>query len=309
MSTATLDDVESDTTMESPLVEWVRQKLDDADKPLKLSELMRGSPKKPAKVSKSAWEAEALAFLDDEYLSGRVFRYPSSTKNVERFWRLDEKQAIRTAILDATEKVAIPLSKLKAIGKGAVPGVQPAFVETVFRELIDTDDLYEHPGKTAKAAPNFAAFPPPPPLPILEQPANKKKLDTLAKSAKKLLDATKVSINELLQALAQCLSGDEEVAEPVIVAEISASPELAKLIMKEVENAPSGTLVILPELRMEMPIEFQGKVFDQTVLKLAHDKRIHLFSDSELLQFSEVERKGLVYDEYGNHFVSIAIGG
>ena len=204
--------------------ELVREKLATAPTPLPLKDVLKGLPKPPKarkKKGESAPEPVSLedavrAVLDDEQRAGRAFRYPSGKGGADRFWASDERQRLRDEAvkLAATPK---PLTALRTAAGKAVKGTDPGFAEGVLRDLIGEAKLFEYPAKAGKGGPLFGATPPPPPVPTLEQAKFKKKVDALAKTARSLLAAAKVSADELLEALGVRLGGTSaEVASPTV---------------------------------------------------------------------------------------------
>jgi hypothetical protein len=300
-------------TLAAPaLADAVRAKL-QGQEPLTLAQITKGLPK-PKKAKAAEVEAQVRPALEDEVRSGRAFRHPSGKNGVERFWARDEKQALRD---EAVRLAATPqtLSALtKALGK-TVKGVGPAFVETVVRELIGEDRLFEHPPKTKAGGPLFGTTPPPPKAPPLQQPKHKKALDGIAKSCRKLLDAAKVPAEELFRALREALAGPTTSgveaqaatagaqAPPQSRAPGGPNPELEALILKAVANAP---VLSLADLRGDLPPEFQGPAFDETVLRLADEQRVILTQDASPARFSDAERARHVRDESGGLFVTIS---
>ena len=68
---------------------------------------------------------------------------------------------------------------------------------------------------------------------------------------------------------------------------------LDDLILKAVASAP---VVSLAELRREMPHEYQGRAFDEAVLRLADERQVSVSQDADPARFGEAERAGYVQD-------------
>jgi hypothetical protein len=180
----------------SVLAEAIRGKLQNAPAPLKLAEVVKGLPK-GKKVKPADMQADVRHFLEEEVRLGRAFCYPSGKNTEVRYWSHDEKQILRGK---AVELASTPetMSSLKTkLGK-AVKGTDGAFIETIVRELIATDRLFEYPPKTKTGGPQFGARRPPPPL---ENAKHQKALDKLAADCRKLMSAAGVRLEVLVAAL------------------------------------------------------------------------------------------------------------
>ena len=188
--------------------------------------------------------------------------------------------------------------------KSEVKGVEAAFVESVIRELIGQDKLFEHPAKTARGGSLIGATPPPPPPPPLAQPKHAKALNKLVADCQKLLAASKVSVEELLQTVQTHLrpspaaEPNAVIAEPTTTqpaVEVPKPPraELDEVILKALDNAP---VLSLAELRANMPAEYRGSAFDETVLRLADEQQAILSQDAIPARFSAAEKAEYVRD-------------
>jgi hypothetical protein len=304
-------------TVESPSVtgdlsEAVLAKLQDAPGPLKLADVSKGLPK-PKKVKVAEFQQEEiLPILEEQVRRGLAFRNPSGKDGAERFWNKDEKHLLREKAVELASNPQTLAGMSKSLGQ-EVKGVDKTFVETVVRELIGDDILFEYPPVSKKAGPRFCSVPLPLPVPVLEQPKHKKSLNSLVTATQKLLAAAQIPVEELLRVLRERLdsSGSEIIPKPAGSAQdstpkIEEKPavnsrsasiaELENLILKEVANAP---VVSLLDLRGTLPTEFQGSLFDETVLRLANDQRILVHQDINPTSLSDAERAGYVQD--GHH--------
>ena len=301
--TTTADSPSSVTDTEpDPLISSIREKLQQSPQPLKLAEVVKGLPR-PKKVKAADFQNQVLQALDAEFQMGRVFRYPSGAKGTERFWVRDEKQALRDAVMKAAAEPKSIATLKKEIGKSS-KGTDANFIEEVIRGLIADDRLFEH---ASKRAPLFAAHAPPPPQPKLYQPKFRKKLDTLAKSAAKLISETDSTPDELFAALQEVLTSSTSTQSASTQDVASAGgTELEQLILKAVANAGPGSVLSLADLRRELPPEFQGPVFDAAILRLADEERVRVYQDADPLQFTPEERAELVSDHLGHLYTSIA---
>lgn len=306
-------DVLESTTLTSELVDAVRGKLQNALAPLKLAELVKGLPK-PRKMKAAEVQNEVRSLLDEQVRIGATFRHPSGKNGETRFWSHDEKHLLCERAL---ELAALPLSLAalkKALAK-EVKGTDAAFVESVIHELIGEGKLFEYSGK--RGGPLFGASPPPSPL---ELPKHAKTLTKLVKECRKLLDAAKVSVEDLLHAVqthlhstptpepgtarSQPTTPTAEATQPLSVAEPTEPPraELDEVILKALEHAP---VLSLAELRASMPAEYRGSTFDAAVLRLADERQVALSQDAVPAHFSDAEKAEFVRDG-GALFTTIA---
>jgi len=319
-------------TLETPtavptLAESIHAKLQSASAPLKFFEVARGL-EKPRKVKAADFQEEIRAALAEDVRLGRAFSHPSGKGGEARYWGRDERQTLREKAL-ALATTPQSLSALKiALGK-EIKGTDPAFIDTVLQELIREGRLFEHPPKSSKGLSLFGATQPPPPLPALERARFKKTVDRLAAESRKLLQAAGAEAEDLFEALRMRLRnmGPIETTEqpPASVPASSdvaaaaetplsspepattAAPEqrgqlespglpgsgLEDLILKAVEDTP---VVSLADLRREMPREFQGQEFDDTILRLADEQRVVLGQEPNPSHFSDAERAAFVQD-------------
>jgi hypothetical protein len=314
-------------TLESPaaaptLTESLHTKLHSASAPLKFSEVARGLTK-PRKIKAADFQEEIRSALAEEVRLGRVFSYPSGKGAESRYWGRDEKQVLRDKALELAATPG-PLSTLKIkLGK-ELKGTDAAFIDSVVQELIRDNQLFEHPPKSSKGVVLIGATAPPPPLPVLERARFKKTVDRLALESRKLLHAAGAQAEDLFEALRVRFRnlGPLETAPkppPAAPAEAATSPEqaderpahdarpsqsvaeppalagsgLEDLILKAVENTP---VVSLADLRREMPREFQGREFDETVLRLADEQRVVLGQEPDPSHLTDAERAGFVQE-------------
>jgi hypothetical protein len=291
--------------LSSDLTQKVLAKLQSAAVPLPVADAARGLPKGRG-VKAADFQNEVRTALEELVRLGQAFRCPSGKGGKERYWARDEKHLLRS---QAVELAAAPLT-LAALKKELarhVKGVDGSFVESVVRELVREDRLFEHPAKTKSGGPLFGAFPPPPPL---AQAKHKKALDSLVKACRKLLSAANVPPEELVQTLSARLhetpSGEpavraepvssssvNETTDPAVAPPSSASSELEDLLLKAVATSP---VLSLAELRDAMPAEYRGRAFDEAVLKLADEQQVVLHQDVEPSRFSEAEQAQFVRD-------------
>lgn len=286
-----------------------------ADKPLTLKDVVKEASKgmpKPKKVKGSPAPdvaGEAKRLLEEEVRLGRAFAYESGKKGETRYWSKDEKHELREEALKLAAKPCDLAAFKKNLG-AAVKGVDGGFVESVVRELIRDDELYEHPA-AKKGKPLFGSTPPPPPVPVLEQAKNQKAVEKLAKECRKLMETAGVALEELFSALRGKMGG---LAQAEVVSHVPAGPmsldepeaaaeavapaeggqsnqELADAILKEASNSP---VVSLDALRRDMPPEYRGKVFDATVLGLASKGLVILSQDADPARFTPVQRAEFV---------------
>jgi hypothetical protein len=289
-------------------VELIRNKLSQSTVPLKLADVIKGLPR-PKKVKPADFQADVLRVIDGEYSLGRVFRYPSGPKGVERFWAKDEKRVLQDAAAHAAEQPKTMSALKTAVGK-SLKGTDPGFIEEVLRGMIGEDRLFEHPPKTKSGGPQFATFAPPPPLPTLERPKFKKKVEALAKSAAGLMSAAGVAADELFTALrARLVPGAEPIVTPEPTPPAPAAPpaaELDHLILAAVAGAGPGSVLSLADLRRQMPEPFRGPAFTAAVLRLADEEKVRIYQDSDPLKYTPEERAEFVTDTAGHVFTIIA---
>jgi hypothetical protein len=132
-------------------VDAMRQKLEQSTRPLTLPELKKGL-RKPKKQTLEEFEAELKGLLDEQARAGRVFSHPSGKNAEVRFWSKNEKQALRDEALNlaAPGTLAELSKKLTDVSKANV-----VFIESVLRELISEDRLFEHPPKRDQGPARF----------------------------------------------------------------------------------------------------------------------------------------------------------
>lgn len=301
------------TTLPSELTDALRSKVQSAPVPLKLTEIVKGLPK-PRKTKSADFQNEIRPILDEQVRLGQVFRYPSGKNGEMRYWSRDEKHLLRERAIELAstpQTFAAMKTKLKSV----VKGVEAGFVQSVLHELIGENKLFEHPAKTARGGSLLGATPPPPPLPPLAQPKHAKALNKLVADCRKLLAASQVSAEELLQAIQSQLQGTAaEGVKPIIpqpatmeppqTAESARSqlipeptppslPELDELILKALGHAP---VLSLADLRSGMPTEYRGTAFDAAVLRLADEQQVILSQDALAERFSDAEKAEYVRD-------------
>lgn len=267
------------------LAEAVRAKLAATTHPLKLAEVLKGLPK-PKKARKEDLEAEVREILEAEVQQARLFRHESGKGGEARYWHRDEKRHLQEKAL-ALATTPLALNALRTKLAREVKGVDAAFVEAVVRELVGDDQLFEHPAKTKAGGPLFGATPPPP---ILETDRHKKAVAKLAADCEKLLKASGATADALFQALRQRLSISPTPPPPTPT---EPDTTLVDLILKAVANSP---VVSLAELRREMPTQFQGRVFDETVFDLFDAGRVTISQDADPLRYTPEERAAFVQD-------------
>jgi hypothetical protein len=289
----------------SVLAEKIESKL--AATPLKLADIAKGL--KPRKVSVPNFQAEVRTFLEEQIRLGKMFCYPSGKNGAERYWNKDERHLLRNRAIE----LAVAPMTLSALAKSLakeIKGVDAVFIESLVRDLVEFDQLFEHAPKTKKGKPQFCVTPPPPPIPPLVQPKHRKVIEKMAKDIQKLLDSTKASLDEVIEQLRKRFdahslksTGAEpesssrnrttaNAVEPAIESASHAN-ELDELIEKEIEN---NHVVSLIDLRTSLPKEFQGSDFDRTILRMADEQRVILYKDVEPSRFTDIERAGYVQD-------------
>lgn len=288
-------------TATSALMEAVRWKLQSAPAPLQLSQVLKGL-KRPRKVKKAEFDHEIQSALDEQVRLGLVFCCPSGKNGNPRYWSRDEKHHLREKAIEfASTPQTIAAMKTKL--KKEVKGVEATFLQAVIEELIAERSLFQHPAKTAKGSPLIGATPPPPPLGPLEQPKNAKVLSKILTDCRKLIAASKVSVDELLRSLQRQLLPSPDTKSDIVIAETTstqptdatppARAELDELILKALEHAP---VLSLAELRASMPAEYRGTAFDECILRLADEQQVILSQDALPARFSEAEKAEFVRD-------------
>ena len=131
----------------APLIDTVLEKLRAIEAPLTLPQLLKGLEKPIKKMKQPEFEAHVEALLAEPISARHVFVYPSGKADEKRLWGKDEKHLIIEAIVAKASASNKPGSKssLIAAGRGASKGVDPAFVESILKELIAEHRLHEHP--------------------------------------------------------------------------------------------------------------------------------------------------------------------
>jgi hypothetical protein len=298
------------------LPDTLRQTLATASTPLTLKELAKGL-KRPSKVRAPEFEASLPGYLADDLQSGRVFKYGSGKAGADRYWSRDERHALREAVLSAA---ATPATVADLVKKAVAVGLKTdkAFAESVVRDLIGEDRLFEHPPKKKGGQPLFGAEkapPPPPPPHPLEVGKVKKDFDKLVASAKKLLDAIEqVSADELLTRLGTRLREGVQLT-PGAAETLGASPRtdavpaphdpaaIEKRVLDIVGGVPT---MLLSELRSRLPADDQGPAFDAAVIRLAEAEKVVIDADADPQRFSDDERSRFVRDQHGRVYTTIS---
>lgn len=306
------------TILTSEVAEAVRGKLQNAPAPLKLADVVKGLPK-PRKTKAADFQNAIQPILDEQVRLGQAFRCPSGKNGETRYWSRDEKHLLREKALELAS-TPLSLAALKKSLKSEVKGVEASFLQLLIEELIDQNQLFEHPTPTARGGPLFGATPPPPAPPPLERPKHAKALNKLIADCRKLAAAANVSVDELLQTLRTNLAPSSVAAPETAVVEPErfqptpaepmlplsrpettqpseaiqpALPELEELILKALAHAPVHSLA---ELRAGMPAEYRGTAFDEAVLRLADEQQVILSQDALPDRFSEDEKAEFVRD-------------
>ncbi|HYH68588.1 MAG TPA: hypothetical protein VD866_28100 [Urbifossiella sp.] len=288
------------------LSQAILTKLSASPHPLKLADLAKGLPN-PNKAKPTAFKTEVIRVVEGEYQVGRVFRYPSGSKQTERFWVRDEKRVLQEAAV-AVAAVPVTLAALRTALGRAVKGTDAGFTEGVVRELIGQDRLYEHPPKTKAGGPLFATTPPPPPVPILEQPKFRKRTETLTRSAAKLLADAGVGLDDLVAVFRHRINSASADTGPAPPAEIIAPTQQGteQLVLATIATAGPAAVLSLADLRRGLPEDHQGPAFDAAVLRLAGDGLIRVYQDADPLRFTPGERAEYVTDADGHVFTAVA---
>ncbi len=287
------------TLVESPtvvpdLVDAVRKKLQDAPAPLKLAEVTKGLPK-PKKVKAADFQEDVRRLINEEVRLGQAFRYPSGPKGVERYWAKDEKQALRTAAIQAAGE-PLTLAKLRDAAKRTVRGADNKYVEAVIVELVTEGQLFKH--QITARTQKYAGHP----QPILEEPRFRDIVKSLTGSARKLQDAAGLTTDQLIEFLRNQLGPEKPSTSK------SEPAELDNLILKAVaaEGGTDGT-VSIPSLRRQMPPEYRSPAFDAAVFRLADQEKVFLIPDNRALQLGEAELAELVKDGNETYFAQIGL--
>lgn len=282
-------------TAGSELVDAIRTQLIESSHPLQLSEIAKRLPR-PKKFSAADFQSEVRRIIEEAVHRGEAFAYPSAKKGETRYWSRDEK---RVLLEKARELASIP-QPLAALCKKLVKqcnGTDPGFVTELLQESTRNGHLFEHPGKAGKSGPMLGSVPCPPPLPILEQVKHRKAVERLVHETRKLLESANVTLEEVIELLRRRLSLEQtcsrEVGSSSPLSKAEPTLGLDELILKAVEHTP---ILSLADLRREMPPEYQGEVFDQTVLRLADAQKVSISQPEDPERFSEEDRRHYVRD-------------
>ncbi len=249
--------------------------------PLGVSDLCKAFPR-PKKTRAADWATSIRLALDQAVTEGKVFAAASGKKNERRYWNRDERRFIQ-GLLDRLAIAPQPIKKLVAAVRREALGASAQFVEQVIRQSIAAKRLFEHPGSRANTV-RYSIVPPPP---ILRQARHQKRLKSITTQLRKILEETKLPLEELLDELALMLSPSPAAnekplsglgAQPTLAERVSSHDELRHLILTAVANTPVASLA---QLRSEMPAEYRGPIFDQTVLRLADEGSVILSQDVE----------------------------
>jgi hypothetical protein len=293
-------------TLPAGLLDVLRVQLQGATVPLTVADVAKGLTR-PSKMKAADFQEQVKRLLDEEVRLGRAFSCPSGTKGALRYWSRDEKHFLRDRVLELASTPQAIATFTKQL-KQTLKGVDGSFVESVVREMIGEEMLFEHPSKK-KGTPLFGAEPAPPPAPAIELPPHRKKLDKLIADCQKLLSASGATPTELFRILQSRLlvtgtdtvvvdSPEVETARrerltshtPAEEHRKKTTPEgglsLDELILKAVATAP---VLSIAELRREMPSEFQGAAFDQAVLRLAEERKVYVTQDAHPASYSAQE--------------------
>ena len=192
--------------------------------------------------------------------------------------------------------VPTPFPLKTKLGK-EIKGVEGALVK-MFSRIHREDQLFEHPPKTKKSGPLFGTSPPPPALSnqntrkSLTSSAQNSQIDEGVRSRLGGFDSSirknlsqpqgvERQIPDRSAAELHRTYGTAETLKMVLLSQ-RVSLKLDNLILNAVANIP---VISLAELRREMPAEYQGKVFDEAVLRLADEQKVFISRDSDPARF------------------------
>ncbi|MGL4554701.1 MAG: hypothetical protein ACRC33_26340 [Gemmataceae bacterium] len=266
------------------LGETMVEKLKASPHPLTLKEAAKGVPKLKPKEKPAEVEARVRAALDAEVGTARLFTAPSGKAGAARYWGRDERHLLREKAVESAATPQPLAGLVKAVGKDAT--ADPAFVDGLLRDLIGDGLLHEHEG--GKKGPLFGASPPPPPVPLLERPANAKELAKVVKAVELLLKKVPATLPDVLAALAAHFTAPASAPPAPSPASPSASEgDIEGHILDAVER--EGTMS-LKELRHSMPAGSRGGAFDKAVLGLEDRGRVSLSRDFDSTHFGPEEQ-------------------
>jgi hypothetical protein len=322
-------------TVAPALADDIHSKLQAASAPLKFAEVVKGLSR-PKRIKADDFQEEVRTILAEEVRLGRVFSQPSGKSGEARYWGRDEKQVLRDKTLDLAANplpIAMLKTKLGQEVKGTDPAFLEPLVRDLIQDgrLFE----YPPASRKGQPRFGATAPPPPLPtlergrfLPTLNRLDTecRKLLHAAGVGPDELVEALRVRLNTLgplapapkpgpaapesPEVETAAAPGSEPAAlprperatagsvEPRQPPEVTEPPSFSgsgieDLILKAVENAP---VVSLADLRREMPREFQGREFDDAILRLADEGQVVISRDADPGRFNDADRAAYVQD-------------
>lgn len=244
--------------------------------------------------------------LEAEVASGRAFRYPGSGPGGRpRYWTRGIEHFAREALLRLLAARALTMAeilrRLRHSLRGMEEAAQRGLVRRLIGELKREGALHEWPAVIGGRTPSFSALPPDPRF-YLE--------DAIRRIARRL-DLAPASLAAPLRELAGAASSNAAAAPMAASAPVAGGDLDEKLLERMVQvklAAAQGAPLPLRELWQSLRAEgWEKSAFDRIVLGLAAGYRVTLLKHDFPGMLSAADRADLVVDEYGNHFVGIAL--
>ncbi|MDB5386811.1 MAG: uncharacterized protein JWM11_2457, partial [Planctomycetaceae bacterium] len=276
--------------------EAIRQTFTHAVGPLTAKELV-GRVQSSAKFT----ERDLAPLLIEMAAQGSLHTFPPAKPNgATRFWDRDLIASARQAIIQSlNDKGPQPVANLKKVAKD----LTPEQFESLFQELLNQNDIRQHPPVPGGKHVLFGTRPP------VLGPYFKDVSSQLTKVIATLLSAN-VSNAELRQTLMQLIEDAGIVFGDSALPNDSAAVDSTDFdvigLMKRLEpGAERGALVGARELRRAAQIEKSR--FDTAVLGLARQGKLSLHRHDYPTSLTQDERDDLVTDGAGTYYVGLAI--
>lgn len=231
--------------------------------------------------------------LEAEVASGRAFRYAGSGPGGRpRYWTRGLEHFAREAILRILATRALSMAEILRRLRPSLRGMEEAAQRRLIGGMVREGLLHEWPAVIGGRTASFCTLPPDPRF-YLE--------DAVRRIARRL-GLPPASLAAPLRDLAgQTIAADE-------VAGGNLDEKLLERMVQVKLAAAQGAPLPLRELWQSLRAEgWEKSAFDRIVLGLAAGYRVTLLKHDFPGMLSATDRADLVVDQYGNHFVGIAL--
>jgi hypothetical protein len=232
------------------------------------------------------------------------------------------ESTIGSAILVALRDGSLAPKELKGRVQKSFKKLSVAAWNAALEELVSRRRIYRRhklgkTGKPLKAVESFSVDPPPPPPPSPEQLARDEIVRVLQREAPSAA-LLKTRVRAAVRGLTA--KAYDEVLKDLIVSLLSSvkSPTAATASLSDretvlrslrelVEREGRGSLIVMRKLRAAVSLAKDR--FDAVLLALYAENEVILHHHDHVASLSAAERESLVVDNYGNHYVGVALRG